>query len=372
MDKDDLLQDIKRLSARKEQLEKDVLELNDEKFMIDFGLHKPIFHFDTPEKYKTAIFEVRRQQKELILSGGAIVCTQEWAIKGDTVAGTTFINSSISTTLQNFNLECEAIFRKLKFNNYEIANERIKALFLSLNSRNQPLHIVLSKKYFDLKIKELDLLFELAQKRKHDADRKREERELLREQAAVEKELSLERERLQKEKSHYENQSSFLYEQISQKVDDSEKSLLLQKLDSVKALIEKIDKSLADVDYRQANIRAGYVYVISNIGSFGEGVYKIGMTRRLNPLDRIDELGGASVPFRFDVHALIFSEDAPKLESSLHQIFSKCRVNKVNGRKEFFKVSLAEIEKAVKENFDSTVEFRYTPEAEQYRESLLL
>ena len=134
--------------------------------------------------------------------------------------------------------------------------------------------------------------------------------------------------------------------------------------------VSKIDKNLADIDYREANQRVGYVYVISNIGSFGENIYKIGMTRRLNPQERVDELGNASVPFNFDVHAMIFSKDAPALENALHHAFDDRKVNMVNKRREFFNVSLDEIEKVVKENFDGSVEFEKTALAEQYRETL--
>ena len=114
-------------------------------------------------------------------------------------------------------------------------------------------------------------------------------------------------------------------------------------------------------------MKAGYVYVISNIGAFGENVYKIGMTRRLDPQDRIDELGDASVPFNFDVHVMIFSDDAPALESALHRAFEDKKVNMVNQRREFFNVSLEEIKKVIKEHFDKTVEFIDVPDAEQYR-----
>lgn len=109
-----------------------------------------------------------------------------------------------------------------------------------------------------------------------------------------------------------------------------------------------IDKSLANIDYRQANMKAGYVYIISNIGAFGENVYKIGMTRRLDPQDRIDELGDASVPFNFDVHAMIFSDDAPALEASLHKAFEDKKINMVNQRREFFNVTLDEIKEVVR------------------------
>lgn len=128
--------------------------------------------------------------------------------------------------------------------------------------------------------------------------------------------------------------------------------------------------ALTDIDYRQANMRAGYVYIVSNIGSFGENVYKIGMTRRLDPQERIDELGGASVPFKFDVHAMIFSDDAPALEAALHRAFEDKKVNIVNQRREFFNVTLDEIKDVVKKNFDKTVEFIDIPDAEQYRVSM--
>ena len=145
---------------------------------------------------------------------------------------------------------------------------------------------------------------------------------------------------------------------------------MAEKLDEMQIQVSKIDKNLADIDYREANQRVGYVYVISNIGSFGENIYKIGMTRRLNPQERVDELGNASVPFNFDVHAMIFSKDAPALENALHHAFDDRKVNMVNKRREFFNVSLDEIEKVVKENFDGSVEFEKTALAEQYRESL--
>ena len=128
-----------------------------------------------------------------------------------------------------------------------------------------------------------------------------------------------------------------------------------------------LDKAKQEVDYREANQKAGYVYIISNIGAFGENVYKIGMTRRLEPMDRIDELGDASVPFDFDVHALIFSDDAPALEAALHKAFDNRKVNMINQRREFFRVPLDEIEAVVKKNYDKTVEFIRIPPAEQFR-----
>lgn len=145
---------------------------------------------------------------------------------------------------------------------------------------------------------------------------------------------------------------------------------LIQKKNELESQLGVIDVKIKDLDYREANQRAGYVYVISNIGAFGENIYKIGMTRRLNPQDRVDELGDASVPFNFDVHAMIFSDDAPALENALHKAFENRKVNMVNHRREFFNVTLDEIKDVIRQNYDKTVEFVDIPDAEQYRESL--
>jgi len=145
---------------------------------------------------------------------------------------------------------------------------------------------------------------------------------------------------------------------------------LNEKENRLNARLADIDQALKEIDYREANQKAGYVYVISNIGAFGENVYKIGMTRRLDPSERIDELGDASVPFNFDIHAMIFSENAPALENALHHAFEKQKLNWVNQRREFFHVTLDEIKAVVKANHDKTAEFMDVAPAEQYRISL--
>lgn len=154
--------------------------------------------------------------------------------------------------------------------------------------------------------------------------------------------------------------------------DDVEKQLYIDKIKELEDKLKGLEADKEDVLNREQNTRAGFVYIISNIGSFGEQVYKIGMTRRLEPMERIEELSSASVPFKFDVHALIFSEDAPALEAVLHQTFRDNQVNKVNPRKEFFKVDLEEIKRIVRENHNATVQFIDVPEAEEYRETLRL
>lgn len=231
--------------------------------------------------------------------------------------------------------------------------------------------ISITSDYYDLKIQELQLALEYQTQKQHEKEEKAELRAQQREEARLQKELKEQRKNIDKERKHYEQALSNINHQISTASDDNIEDLNQKKEDIIQSLSE-IDTKIKDIDYREANQKAGYVYVISNIGSFGEGIYKIGMTRRLNPQDRVDELGDASVPFKFDVHAMIFSEDAPALEAALHRAFEDRKLNLVNQRREFFRVSLDEIKDVVKNNFDKTVEFVDVPDADQYRISLKL
>lgn len=186
-----------------------------------------------------------------------------------------------------------------------------------------------------------------------------------------EKDVEEARKDIEKEQKHYTNALIKINKQL-ESCDETEKEVLVEKKQEIEQHLTDLDVAIKDIDYREANKKAGYVYIISNIGSFGENVYKIGMTRRLDPMERVDELGDASVPFKFDVHAMIFSDDAPKLEAALHRAFENKKVNMINGRREFFRVSLEEVEEVVKANYDKTVEFIKIPQAEQYRESIKL
>ena len=188
----------------------------------------------------------------------------------------------------------------------------------------------------------------------------------MREAAKLQKELEEQRKRVEKEQTHYQTALQKVHQQLQMSPNNQD---LLQKRRELEVHLTEIDNALHDIDYRTANQRAGYVYIISNIGSFGENIYKIGMTRRLDPQDRVDELGDASVPFNFDVHAMIFSNDAPALEAALHRAFENRKLNMVNHRREFFHVTLDEIKAVVKTNFDKTVEFIDIPDAEQFRVS---
>lgn len=353
-----------------EELSSQIIELEETKLLQDFGLYKPIYDFATSAEYKEKLSEIRKAQKQMIKDKTAAVCRTEWAVNGSKADGRKMTNSNIKQTLITFNVECENAIEKVTFSNFESMRARIEKIYDKLNTLNAVNDIFISNVYLDLKYQELSLSYEYKRKKQEEKEYAQEQREIQRENAKVQKELEEERKRIEKEQAHYNNQMQRLLDQLQAEENEARRSVIQDKIDAVGAELEDLDKALKDVDYRQANERAGYVYIISNIGAFGEGVYKIGMTRRLEPQDRIDELSGASVPFRFDVHAMIFSADAPKLETALHNAFADRRVNKVNPRKEYFRCDLEEIEDVVRKNHDKTVDFTYTPCAEQYRESL--
>jgi len=192
-------------------------------------------------------------------------------------------------------------------------------------------------------------------------------REQMRQEAQERKALEAERKKVEKEESKYNTEIEKLQNQLQ--------SASSSELEQLNARILQLQAQLSEVVLKKeeisnlANGKAGNVYVISNLGSFGENVFKIGMTRRLNPQDRVDELGNASVPFKFDVHSFFFSDDAVGLESKLHEMLNQKRVNKVNMRKEFFNVTIDELEELVTE-IEPTAEFNRTMAAEEYRQSL--
>ncbi len=194
-------------------------------------------------------------------------------------------------------------------------------------------------------------------------------REQMRQEAEERKALEQERKRIEREEQKYRNEIENIREQLAS-ADPAKSQTLNARIAELETQIEQIEDKREQIASLE-NGKAGYVYIISNIGSFGEDVYKIGMTRRMEPMERVNELGSASVPFPFDVHGLIFSDDAVGLEHDLHMIFNNKRVNKVNLRKEFFRVSLDDIERIVDERCPSA-EFKRTALAEQYRQSLTM
>lgn len=374
---EDILQKLDKDVAKRERTISDldktisdkkskIIWMDDEILVQEFGLYKPQYDFANSLDYKERLAKVRDQQKTLIKEKRAVNGNTSWQVNGSASKGKKMVSDTQKLLLRAFNTECDDIISKVKYTNFDASLDRIYKSSDAISKLGSIMNISVSNDYLDLKIKELRLAFEYQQKKQEEKEAQKAERAELREAAKLQKEIELQRKKIEKEQTHYQTAYEKLLKQLEATPDNVD---LIKKKAELENQLQDIEKAIQDIDYREANHKAGYVYIISNIGAFGENVYKIGMTRRLDPQDRVDELGDASVPFNFDVHAMIFSDDAPALEAALHKAFEDKKLNMVNTRREFFNVTLDEIKEVVKKNFDKTVEFIDVPDAEQYRVS---
>lgn len=350
------------------ELEKDISLYRNELEFIDFGLYEPIFDYATSDRYKEEIQLIRTKQKDFIKNGRACVCHTEWVVGNSKKQGEIMTRRYINLSLRAFNGECDSLINKVKWNNVERFEERINKSFNAINKLGKSNNTFLTDEYLQLKIDELHLVheFELKIQQEKEEQRaireeQREEEKAIREYEKARKEAEAEEKRFQKALERAQKELGLVSGEELEKLN----SQIAELENSLKQANEAKERAIS----RAQETKSGHVYVISNIGSFGEGIYKIGMTRRLEPLDRVRELGDASVPFRFDLHALIFTENAPELENLLQKEFDDRRVNKVNYRKEYFRVTLEEIENIIKEKYDKEVEFIRIPEAQEFRET---
>lgn len=352
-------------------IEKEIALYQDQLDVSSYGLHKPQFSFDTSEQYKTELERNYDYQKSLIKAGRAVECNTEWTVGGSKSEGRKMTNQYKKLMLFAFNGECEGLIAKVKWNNASKIKERINKSFQSINKLGESQDVQITDDFLNAKLDELALTFEYEQKKYEE----KEEQRLIREQMREEEKAQREFEKAQKEAEDEERRFQKALEKAKQELhgaNNFDSSILQQQIkdleEKLQAAHERKERAIAQAQLT----KVGHIYVISNMGSFGEDIYKIGMTRRLDPLDRVRELGDASVPFQFDIHAIIYSENAPQLEYELHKKFADRRLNKVNQRKEFFKVSLEEIESFVKQHTNAEIEFTKLAEAREYRETLSL
>lgn len=358
--------DISKLNQTIAEKKSEIIWLDDEILVQEFGLYQPQFDFANSLDYKEKLAEVRARQKDLIKDKKAVSGATNWTVNGNASQGKKMVSDTQKLLLRAFNSECDELVSKVKYTNFDASLNKIHKSAEAISKLGTTMDIAITKKYLDLKVKELRLAFEYQQKKQEEKEEQKAARAEMREAARLQKEIEAQRKKIEKEQTHYQTAYEKLLRQLEEDPDNID---LLAKKSELENQLTDIDKAIKDIDYREANQRAGYVYIISNIGAFGENVFKIGMTRRLDPQDRVDELGDASVPFNFDVHAMIFSDDAPALETALHKAFEDRKLNMVNTRREFFNVTLDEIKEVVKKNFDKTVEFIDVPDAEQFRVS---
>jgi hypothetical protein len=347
-----------------DQLAKEVAIFDEKLAFAEMGVYEPHFDFTDSETYKTAIQDVRESQKQMVSLGSAVICTKQWSVDGSAAKGKTMTNRNIRLTLRAFNNECDAAIANTRWNNVNAMEKRVVRAQEQVDKLNASNSIFITQEYLSLKLKELFLTHEYREKLKQEREERAEAARLAKEEQILLRDM----EKAQEEEEYYQKLLSKAKAEASRASD--------QQLETVTEQIKKLERDLADAHARferaQAmaeKTRSGYVYIISNIGSFGGDVVKIGLTRRLDPADRIRELGDASVPFIFDTHAVIYSDDAPALERALHIEFEKARVNATNYRKEFFRVSISDVEAAVKRLAPEAAFFRDI-EAQEYQETL--
>ena len=314
------------------------------------------------EECKNKLSLIKIKENELMKNNSGLIITSTDAKKE--------LSNNIKQLIRCFNSECDNVILNLSVKNIDTSRNKITKSFESLNKIFVTDGIELSKEVLEYKLEELNLVYSYEIKKQQEREQQKAIKEQMLEEEKVLREIERQKKQIEKDQTQFNNEVNKLMQYLQKTENDVEKQLYVDKIKELEEKLKALEEEKANVEQREQNAKAGFVYVISNIGSFGEDVYKIGMTRRLEPMDRIKELSSASVPFEFDVHAMIFSDDAPALEASLHQHFKKNSVNKINFRKEFFRVSLDEVEKYVKENFNNTVEFTKTALATEYRQSL--
>jgi hypothetical protein len=362
--------ELEALEKQSADLRAQILVFEETVLLESFALYVPKFRMNASHEYKTRLDSVRERQKAMIKTGQAASGNLNWEVNGSKTEGRKLVNDMIKLVLRSFNNEADYCVDNVKFDNIELGEKRIRQSFEACNRLGRVMTVRLLEEYLDLKLDELRLAHEYQVKKQEEKEEAKRVREELREQQKLEQEIRAAREKIAKERKHFAAALRDLNARLEAVASEEERALLLTKIAEVERGKANLDKEENVIDYREQNAKAGYVYVVSNLGAFGEGVYKIGMTRRLDPMERIDELGDASVPFWFDVHAMVFSDNAPALEAKLHERFAAGRLNKVNGRKEFFRADITEIESVIRANYDAVVEVTHEAAAEQYRESL--
>lgn len=362
---------VSNISALKAKLQ----GLEEQDFVESFGFYESKYDFQEAAEYKQRLDQIRAQQKQMIKEKTAVVCHTEWSIGGSVKEGKRMTNNILKLILRAFNGECDAAVVKVKYNNVQTMENRVKKAYEELNKLSETTNCEVTPVYLDLKLQELWLTHEYQEKKYQEQEEQRTIREQMREEERALRELEKVKQEAEREERRYQEALVKARTDIESATGKAQQKLFEQIAELQQRLAEAEANKQRAISQAQMT-KSGFVYVISNVGSFGGSVYKIGMTRREQPMDRVKELGDASVPFPFDVHAMLSCENAPELESLLHKRFDAERMNKANGKKEFFRVSLEKIVDAVREIDQelkvckSEIRFTKIAEAAEFRKTL--
>ena len=353
------------------KLQEELVFTTDEVNIQSYGLYEPKYPFMDATAYKEKLDNLRRRQKDMIKHNTATTDNPKMTLDGDLKKGQRMVKDTQKQILRTFNTECDMVISKVKVSNYENSKKRIRKSFEQLNKLNKHIGINITMGYLNLKLDELGLALDYQIKKEEEREALREAREQEREDKKLQKKLEKERKKFERENSVITSEIEEVKSKMAQAAAD-EKAKLEAEIAKLQAALDKNNEEVKKINEWQETPGAGYVYIISNVGSFGEEIFKIGVTRRDNPEERIRELSSASVPFKYDSHVFIFSKNAYDLENQLHKRFDNKRVNKVNMRKEFFRITMDDVKQIVEENKGAVHSFVEVPEAEEYRETLVI
>lgn len=355
-------------ARRKEAALKELSALEEKLETIDVGFYRPHFTYEDTESYKRAIEAIRDKQERLIKADAATAGSRTMTLDGNSKKGIALVKKQEKLILRAFNADCEAATANVTWSNFGTMEARITKSAEALERLGGAMQTRITDAYVEARLTELRLVHEAAEKRKEEKELQRQQRAAQREEEKVQRELAKVQAAAEKEENQYEKALAKARAELDEAA-ESERAAAAERIATLEAQLaeahERKERAIAQAQLT----KVGHVYIISNHGAFGEGIVKIGMTRRLEPEERIQELGDASVPFPFDMHALIYSEDAPALEFRLHEAFWEHRLNWTNDRKEFFRIDLASLQSKLRQ-LGLAAELQMIAEAREYRETL--
>lgn len=351
--------EISDLRGERESVAASLAKVREEQILQEVGIYDYHHRLEDSVDYKEPLAQVQARIKAMGLKdGGAVTAINAWTVNGSAAEGRKMVRETSKLMLRAYNAEADRLVQTMRPYKLDAAVDRLTKSRETISRLGKSMQIDISSEFHRFRIEEMKLTADYLAKLEEEKEAEREEKARLREEARARKEFEAEKARLLKEQTHYER----ALEQMRANGDEA-------AVAAAEAKLLEIAEAIHGVEEREANIRAGYVYVISNVGAFGERMVKIGMTRRLEPMDRVRELGDASVPFRYDVHALFFSDDAVGIETKLHQALANQRVNRVNTRREFFYATPKEVEALLAALDGSLLSYVEEPEAEEWHQS---
>jgi len=383
-----LLEERQQINAEIASAKTGLMQLNDElalasdaAFLVEIGYYEPRYEFEDIPSYEAELTRIRDKQKTMLREdgtgsnkgGAAAYTTKSLTFQGSLAKGKAAQKKTLKLMLRAFNGESDSFIARVSYRNVDAMEKRIKTAFDAINSITEKYDSCkLNPHYLDLRVQELQLVYEWEEAKQQEKEEQARIREQMREEEKAAREAEKAQQQAEKEEAKYQ--------ELLEKAQKDASAASEKDKEKLSAEIAELQQRIAEIEEKKQAIsqamitKTGHVYIISNVGSFGENVYKIGMTRRLEPMDRVKELGDASVPFPFDVHAMIRTSDAPSLENALHKHFDRRRLNLENERKEFFRVSIDEIRDELDQlrsdlGIDSELRLTLLAEAKQFRMS---